>query len=573
MTSGRQGASSVGWLGRVARPLYGRVLVAALAGALATSCGVALLAVSGFLLARASQHPNIAALSVAVVAVRALSVGRGASRYGERLASHDLAFRALAKVRVMIWGRLTALVPGGLPGAHSGDLLARLVADVDATQDLFIRGITPALSAAVAGGGTVLACLLLIGRAGVVLAAGLLIGGVVVPAVCLISIRASARRTAPARGELSAEVTDLVAGVADLTAFGAQSSALARAQDSSRELTALGRRSAAVSGLSSGLSTLVAGITVWGVLVLGVVAAGGGTVGRVPLAAATLTALASFEAVTVLPPAAIALRQAGVSAGRIAAVLEAPDPVTDPAEPLALPTGPVTICLREVRVRYSPSAPLVLDGVSLTLAPGRRVALIGPNGAGKSTVAAVLLRFVELAGGTVIVTEHLADGGTRSVSLSDFLAADVRRLIGGLPQDPHLFDASIAENVLLARPAATAEELTKVLAEVGLPEWIASLPDGIDTQVGQFGAAISGGQRQRIALARALLADPPVLILDEPTAHLDPDAARTFLADLLRATAGRAILLITHDLAGLDQVDEVVALDHGAMVVRSDLTP
>ena len=567
-------AGSFRWLARLARPLCGRVLLAAAAGAMATCCGVALLAVSGFLLARASQHPDIADLSVAVVAVRALSVGRGVARYAERLAAHDVAFRVLAKVRVEIWRKLASLVPGGLPGARSGDLLAKLIADVDATQELFIRGVTPVVAAVAVGAGAVLACLALVGQAGLILAAGLLAGGLGVPVVCLAAARSAAQRTAPVRGQLSAEVADLVTGAADLTAFGAQSIALARASAASKELSRLARRQAVASGLGTGLPTLVAGVTVWGVLVLGLLAMNGGAIGRVPLAAGTLTALAAFEAVTGLPAAAMAVRQARVSADRIGGVLAAPDPVADPAQPRALPTGPITVQLRRARVRYAPGGPLALDGVSLELPPGRRVALVGPNGAGKSTVAAVLLRFVELAGGMATVTEHRPAGSAgpdRVAQLSDYRADELRTLIGGLPQDPYLFAASIAENLRIAKPAATAGELTAVLGQVGLTDWVASLPAGLDTQAGQYGSALSGGQRQRIALARALLADPAVLILDEPTAQLDPDTARAFLADLLVATEGRAVLLITHDQAGLDPLDEIVALDCGK-VVRPALT-
>jgi thiol reductant ABC exporter CydC subunit len=552
----------------LAWPLRGRVLVAAAAGALATGCAIALLATSGFLLARASEHPSIAALSVAVVAVRALSVGRGLFRYGERLASHDVAFRVLARARVGIWRRLESLAPAGLPAFHSGDLLARLVADVDATQDLFIRGLTPVLAAVLAGSGAVVACVALIGRGGLVLAAGLLAGAVAVPLACVTAARKAARGVAPARGRLSAEVTELLAGAADLTAFGAADAALRRARESSRELTRLARRAGMAAGLSSGLSLLVAGVTVWGVLLLGVDAVGGGAISRVPLAAATLTALAAFEAVNTLPTAAVALNQARTSAGRITSVLDAPAPVTDPAEPLPLPVpaGPVAVSLRDARVRYEAGGPLALDGVSLDLAPGRRVALVGPNGAGKSTVAAVLLRFLELDGGLATMAPAGCAGGARS--LADYLADDVRTVIGGCPADPHLFNATIAENLRLACPGATQADLLAVIDRVGLAGWVDSLPDGLRTRVGENGATTSGGQRQRIALGRALLADPRVLVLDEPAAHLDAEARSWLIADILAVTSGRSALLITHDLLWLDQVDEIVVLDRGRVVER-----
>jgi thiol reductant ABC exporter CydC subunit len=544
---------------RLARPMRGMLLLAVAAGAAATGCAVALLAVSGFLIARASEHPNIVAISIAVVAVRALGVGRAAFRYAERLASHDVAFRVLADVRVAIYRRLAVLAPAGLGAFRSGDLLARLISDVDATQDLFIRGIAPPLTAALVGAGAMSAGLLLLAPAGVVLGGGLLLAGACVPWLAARGARAAAQRTAPARGELGSAVTDLLAGAADLHAFGALDTALARTTAADDELTRLARRSAAASGLGTGLIAAVSGLTLWGVLMLGVAAVGSGALTRVPLAVLVLTALAAFEAVTALPAAAVQLGQSRASAARIAEVLDAPDPVAEPADPRPLPAGPVTIRLRGAQVRYQPGGPPAVDGLDLDLPPGRRIALIGPSGAGKSTVAAVLLRFRDLTAGTATLNGS---------DLACYAPDDVRTLIGGCPQDPHIFDATIRENLLLARPGASDEQLAAAAASARLLPWIRSLPLGWDTLAGVHGQAMSGGERQRLALARALLADPAVLILDEPTAHLDPDNRRALAADLLDATRGRATLLITHDLDGLDQVDEIIVLDHGKVAER-----
>ena len=528
----------------LARPLRGRLLGAAAAGAAATGCGVALLAVSGFLLARASQHPGILAISVAVVAVRALSIGRGVFRYLERLASHDVAFRVLAQVRVAIWRRLEALAPGGVTLFRSGDLLARLVSDVDATQDLFIRGVTPVCAAALVGGAAVTACLLVLAPAAAVLAAGLLTAGVAVPAAGAAVARNAARTAAPARGRLAATITDLLDGADDLHAFGAAGAALARADATDAELTRLDGRNGV--GLRPGRRADERGHRPHR---LGSPAARrrrhrAGALSRVPLAVLTLTALAAFEAVTALPAAAMQLGQARVTAGRVAAVTDTPDPVREPCRPRARPPGPFGIQLREATVVYRPGGPPALDRVSLDLPPGRRVALVGANGAGKSTVAAVLMRFCELTAGAALLGGH---------DLASYAADDVRSVVGGCPQDPHLFDATVRDNVRLARPAATDEELQAAAARARLLPWIASLPQGWDTPVGTHGAALSGGERQRLALARAFLADPPLLILDEPTTHLDPSARRALTADLLHATEGRAVLLITHELDGLER--------------------
>jgi thiol reductant ABC exporter CydC subunit len=425
---------------------------------------------------------------------------------------------------------------------------------VDATQDLFIRGLTPLLAAVLVGGGAVTACLFILAPAGAVLAAGLLIAGLAVPLAGAAVARQAARDGAPARGRLTATVTDLLDGAADLHAFGAADAALAQADAADAELTRHARRTAAASGLGTGLMSLTSGLTLWAVLLLGVAATGAGALTRVPLAVLTLTALAAFEAVTTLPAAAIQLDQARVAAARIAAVTDAPDPVREPRYPRPLPAGPFTITLRDATVRYQPDGPPALDRVSLDLVPGRRVALVGANGAGKSTLAAVLLRFCDLSAGTALLN---------GCDLASYAADDVRTVIGGCPQDPYLFDATIRDNLRLARPGAADEELEAAAARARLLAWIKSLSLGWDTRVGTNGAAVSGGERQRLALARAFLADPALLILDEPTAHLDPDGRRALTADLLHATEGRSVLFITHERDGLDQVDQIVVLDHG----------
>jgi ATP-binding cassette, subfamily C, bacterial CydC len=600
----------------LAGPRRWRLLAAAGAGAAATGCGIALLAVSGFMLARASQHPSIVAISVAVVAVRGLSVGRAVFRYLERLGTHDVAFRVLAQIRVAVYQRLERLAPAGLAAFRSGDLLARLISDVDATQDLFIRGLAPPLTAALAGAGTVIAVLLILAPAAGLLGAGLLAAGVAVPWLAARAARRAAQRTAAARGELAAAVTDALAGAAELHAFGAQEAALRRAADADAELTRLARRTAGASGLGTGLTALAAGATLWAVLLLGVAVTGHGSLGRVPLAVITLAALAAFEAVNTLPAAAIQLGQSATAAGRVTAVLDAPDPVTEPAQPADLastalaglvqsgPGQPATALpgsgqpatgqpasgqpasgqpatgqpgparpgsgraragvvaeLRGVAVAYRAGGPLALGGVDLELAPGRCVALVGPAGAGKSTVAAVLLRFVSVSAGQATFN---------GVDLGRLRDDDVRSVVGGLAQDAHLFDTTIRGNLLIGAPGAADAELDGALERVRLLDWARSLPDGLGTPVGTRGAQLSGGQRQRLALARVLLADPAVLVLDEPTAHLDPEARAELAADLLAVAAadGRSTLLITHDLAGLDRADEVVVLAGGLVAER-----
>ncbi|MHB1876334.1 MAG: amino acid ABC transporter ATP-binding/permease protein [Streptosporangiaceae bacterium] len=345
---------------------------------------------------------------------------------------------------------------------------------MNATQDLFVRGIAPPATALLVGAGATAAALALLVPAGLVLGAGLLLAGLAAPWLTAAIARRSADATAPARGELAADWVAIAVRV----------------------------RSASAS-------------------------------------------------------------PARVSVGRIAAVLDAPDPVTEPAIPAPVPPGPVHLRMSGVRAGYpardGADSPPVLNDFDLDLPPGRRIALVGPVGAGKSTVAAVLLRFLDPSAGSVTLN---------GVPLSALAGEDVRAVIGGCPQDPYLFDTTIAENLRLATPGAPGAELADAARRARAADWIESLPQGLQTPVGAHGVAVSGGERQRLALARALLANPAVLILDEPTTHLDPANRAEFTDDLFAASGDRSLLLITHDLAQAARADEIIVLEDGRVTQR-----
>jgi ATP-binding cassette subfamily C protein CydC len=538
----------------LARPRGARFALGVLAGAVATGSAVALLAVSAWLIATAAQQPLITALSVAVVATRALGVTRGLARYLERLVTHDAALRTLADVRVRVFRRLAAT---GLR-LRSGDLVTRLVSDVDGVQDLLVRGLAPPLSALLTGAGAVVLALVVLTPAGLLLAAGLLLGGLVVPLAAAAAGRGPGRRRAAARAELSAATVDALHGAPDLLAYGALDGALARVEAADAVLTRTARSDARLLGLGAGASALLAGLTVAGTLLLGVAAVEAGTLSTVPLAVLVLVALGSFEVVAPLPAVATRLGALRAAGARLFAVLDAEPAVrVRPAAPARPEAGQPDagrpepgLRIRGLSVRYGPDEPWALRDLDLDLPPGRRVAVVGPSGAGKSTLAAVLFRFRDPDAGSV----HL-DG----VDLTALEPERARAVISGVPQDPHVFAGTVRANLLLARPGATDAELTAVLDRVRLTGALAPA-GGLDADTGVRGDRLSGGMRRRLALARALLADPRVLVLDEPTAHLDPTTRDAVLDDVLAATEGRTVVLITHDPAGLDRLDEVVEL-------------
>ncbi|GAB2893993.1 thiol reductant ABC exporter subunit CydD [Streptomyces mayteni] len=553
---GGPAGQALAWVRATARAQTRRLALATLLGALALGSAVGLMATSGWLISRAWEQPPVLYLMVAVTGTRAFGIGRAVFRYAERLLSHDAVLRILAELRVTVYRRLERLAPAGLGRARRGDLLSRLVADVDALQDYFLRWLLPVAAAVTVGLGAVAFTGWLSPAAGGALAVGLLVAGLGVTALAAALARRTERRLAPARGELATQTVDLLTGAAERTVAGALPARQAALRAADRELTGLAARSAAVTALGAGLTTLVTGLTVAAAAALAV-----GTVSDgVWLASAVLVPLAAFEAVAGLPQAVQQRQRAQRAAERIREITEAPAPVVEPAEPAAAPDTPFPLRLRGLTASHSGAAEPALRSVDLELTPGRRIAVVGPSGAGKTTLAHCLLRFLDPTAGAYTLDR---------VDATTLAGDDVRRLVGLCAQDAHIFDSTLRENLRLARPDADDAALRDALAAARLLDWVeAELPDGLDTLVGEFGARLSGGQRQRLALARALLADFPVLVLDEPAEHLDLPTADALTADLLAATEGRTTVLITHRLTGLDAVDEVLVLDGGEVVQR-----
>jgi thiol reductant ABC exporter CydC subunit len=550
-------------LWRLADPDRARLALAGLLALGALASAVGLLVVSAWLISRASQQPPILHLQLAIVAVRAFGISRGVLRYAERLVGHDAAFRSLTNIRVGVYQRLERLSPAGLGSYRRGDLLARLVGDVDSSADLIVRVALPAAAGLSAGALATAIGWALLPAAGVALLVLLAVAGLAVPWLAARWGARAQHARARAEGELTARVVAGLSAAPDLLAFGAVDAAVAGVAAADRELTCLQRRSAAASGLGAALGTLATGLTIVACLGLGVAAVRAGELDGVWLATLALIPLAMADVLSGMPAAALARARVAGAAERILQVMDAPDPVpaAPPAVPssVAPPAGRVPLALEGVAARYPGAAADALSGLDVDLPPGRRVALVGPSGAGKSTAAAVLLRLLDHRDG-----RYLLDGTDVRVLGEEA----VRERLAAVDQQAHLFDTTIEENLRLANRAATDAQLRAALEGAALAEWVDGLPAGLATRVGAHGSAVSGGQAQRIALARVLLAGRPIVVLDEPGEHLDPAMADQVTAAALAATEGRSVVLITHRMAHTWACEEVAVLIDGRVVQR-----
>ncbi|WP_282948793.1 thiol reductant ABC exporter subunit CydC [Cellulomonas endometrii] len=553
-----------------------RVALAVLLGVLALGSAVALAAVSAWLITRAAQMPPVLELSVATVAVRAFGIGRGLFRYLERLVSHDVALRGMSTLRTTLYSRLAAGRPEATLGLRRGDLLARVGADVDAVGDVVVRGLLPAAVAAVLGLGTVVAMGLFLPAAGLTLAACLLLAGVVAPWLAQRAARTTEQRAAAARAEMAATALGLLEDVGPLAVQGRTAAELARLRAADADLARATDAGAGPAAVAAALGNLAVGVAVLAALLVGIPAATAGTLAPVELAVIVLTPLAAFEATSVLPAAAIQVHRSRAAAARLMAVLDdadgpAPTPVdprTAPAEATELGrSGPgPRLVARGLAVGW-PGRPPVVEGLDLDVSPGRSVAVVGPSGVGKTTLLLTLAGFLPPRAGEVLL-----DG----VPLAEVDPAARLSRLALTTEDAHVFETTVLENLRVARGDATPQDARAALIRSGLGDWLAGLPEGVDTALGPDARSVSGGERRRLLLARSLLAAAPLLLVDEPAEHLDPATADRLVTDLLTAPRGedasRGVLVVTHRLAPLAAADEVLVLRDGRIAARGTHT-
>lgn len=543
---------------RLAVPLWKEILLAVALGCATIASGVGLLALSAYVIAFAALRPSIAELQVAIVGLRFFGISRGIFRYLERWVSHNVAFRLLARLRLWFYQRLEPLAPARLLQFRSGDLLSRIVADVETLEQFFVRILAPPLVAA----GTALAMVLFLQwfdvELAMVLLTGLALAGAVMPMLLRRGGRNLGRRTVETRAELNATLVEGVQGCADLMAFGRDEDHLKRVRSLSNQYRWLGGRQANLSGWSSALFGLVVNLTTIAVLVVAIPMVSQGELNGVYLALLVVAAIASFEAVGPLPLALQQLETHLSAAQRLYQIVDSSPAASEPTAPCGKPMH-FAIEVRDLSFRYEADSPPALQDVSFRLEEGGRLAVVGESGAGKSTLIQLLLRFWDYEQGQIVL------GGRE---LRDYCSDDLRRVVGVVSQQTHLFNDTVRANLLLSRPEATEPDLVQATMTAQIHEFVLGLPNGYDTWIGEGGLRLSAGERQRLAVARALLKDAPILILDEPTANLDVLTERDLLRSLFELMRGRTTLIITHRLLGFEAVDQILVLHRGRVVER-----
>ena len=530
------------------RPFRVRVAIALLFSVLTIGSSVGLMMTSAWLISTAGLQLGITSLSVAPTGVRMFGVARALFRYLERLVSHDVTFRLLARLRVWFYERIEPLSPAQMRAFSSGDLMSRVVSDIEELQNLYIRVVAPPIVAVIITLGTGVAFAFIDLLAAVVLVGFMIIAGTVLPLLTWWGGRVIGARVIRARAALNTQMVDSVQGLADSLAYGYARTRSETLSNVNAELSTHERHMARLDGVQGGLSVLMVNLAAFAVLMVSI-----GRVDGVLLATLVLGTIAAFEAITPLALAAQNLGREVTAARRVFEVIDTTAVIDDPAQPGAVPTQSLDLKLDGVGFRYAEDEPSIFDDFSLAVPQGGRVALMGESGSGKSSLVNVLLRFWDYEAGTITI------GGADLKSLAH---DDVRATFGVMTQRTHLFNTTIKENIRIARKTATDDEIIAVAQAAQVHDFIESLPDGYDTYVGEDGAALSGGERQRIALARILLKDAPIWLLDEITANLDPITANKVMAAVIEAAQGRTVILMTHRATLLDQhnFDQVIRL-------------
>ena len=544
---------------RFFQPFTGWVLLSVLLSTATVASGIGLLGTSAYLISRAALQPSIAVLQVAIVGVRFFGISRGIFRYLERLTAHSVNFRLLARLRTWLYRTIEPLAPARLQDFSSGDLLNRILTDVDTLENFYVRVVAPYAAA----GLTIVGMGLFIGRfdarLGLMLACGLILSGFAIPAAAYFVSREAGRAVVTLKARLSIGLVAAIQGMSDLTAYNRAGSTSQMLNDLTTKLARAQRHLVWGSAWINASNGLLTNVTMLAVLWLAIPLVANGSLEGFMLPVLAMLVLASFEAVSPLATAAQYHSASQESGARLFELQRLTPAVTSPEKPATIPSPPFELELRNVSFQYEAGPDAVLHDISLMLSPGKKIALIGPSGAGKTSLANILLRLWEFDSGEIWLN---------GVDLRRFQPSAVRGLYSVISQSSYLFSATLRQNLRLAQPGANDNTLQVALQKAGLADWASTLPEGLDTWVGEHGLRLSGGERQRLAIARALLQDTPFVILDEPTANLDALTEAAIVDQLHSAFAEKSVLWITHRLVRLERMEEIIVLDAGQIVER-----
>jgi ATP-binding cassette, subfamily C, bacterial CydC len=532
---------------------------------LAALAAIGLMAVAGwFIAAMALAGASGAAINYYTPAatIRAFAILRSGGRYGDRVVTHEATLRGLAGLRSWLFRRLIPLAPARLSALRSGELFSRLRADIDALEHFYLAVLVPAAVALLSLALGLLLCLIVLPLAASVLLLGALAAGVLLPAWMQRRAADDAAQSVHEAAALRGMLLDAVRGHAELLAWGGVEAHGVRIDSLAARLDARRGRIELLQAVTGGSVGLLAQLTLLAVLALGLAAVHRGALAPPLLVMLSLLTLAAFETVAPLSEALAQWRATLTAARRVFELADAAPAFVEPQWSPSLPQAP-DIVFENAHLRYGEDVPWALEGVDLVLRPGARMAVVGPSGAGKSSLLAALLKFFPLQKGRVWI------GGAPVEALQ---GDALRQRIAVIAQQTVLFNLSLRDNLLLGAPEADAARIERAVRMAQLEPFVASLPKGYDTVLGEGGARVSGGEARRIAIARALLQDAPVLVLDEPTEGLDARTARDLYGALDAAARNRTLLLITHRLSGLARlVDEVAVMDAGRVILRESV--
>ncbi|HVJ48281.1 thiol reductant ABC exporter subunit CydC [Desulfitobacterium sp.] len=541
-------------------PYKGRILLALLLSALTISSHIGLMATAAYLLARAALHPAVMDLMQVIVGVRFFGIARAVFRYCERYVSHDVTFRILSRIRVSVYEAIEPLAPARLMFIKSGDLLSRIVGDVEIQKDLYLRVLAPPLVAFLVLLGFGLFLAPFDRRMPLILAALFLIGGVGIPFIIKALGQRAGERKLKEKVQLQIQTLDLIQGMTELLSFGQEAVYLEKFQATQKSYSLAQRSYARLSGLSGAALGMVSNLGMWLVLVLGITLVRQGKLDGVYLGMLALGVLSSFEAIQALPMSLQNLEENRAAADRLWELKELKPEVEETFPALSSSyTWDSSPCLEisHLSFRYTKNDPYVLKNLSFEVPLKGKLGIVGPSGAGKSSLVNLFLRYWDYHEGSIKL------GGKELKSLN---SEEVRQLLGVVTQKTHLFNATVKENLLLAKPQATDKELYEACRKAKIHDYILSLPQGYESMIGEEGLKLSGGQRQRLAIARVILKDAPILILDEATTGLDPVTERDVMQEMLNLMKNRTVLVISHHLPIVQNLDEIVVINEGEIV-------